>query len=307
MHAYLRAIGFSDEQITEHEMEVLLDTVYRNYDNMVSVIGRDTSTSFLEVSRSLGPGFGLRVCGEKDAHGFHRINYFPYLTGSGITSEENVAIQMRATGDSYAGVLEDGRVGTAIIFALQNPGDYRRELKLGRLGEGRITTTLSALSLSGLVLLPLQDAGEPEDQKIAYYENRTRTVAEAKAGSERAMELLTLQDMDLYAMLQRRALQEDILTIVESYFMPFGMESDQYRILGTIRNVRWESNRITGDDIAILTVQCNGMLFDVCINREDLGGEPAEGRRFKGTIWLQGRVNFAAMRTAEKESFTSLI
>ena len=302
MHSYLRAIGFSDEHITEHEVGVLLDNVYRNYDNMVSVIGKDTATSFLEVSRSCGSGFGIRVCGEKDAHGFHRVNYFPYLTGSGVTSEENVAIQMRASGDSYAGILEDGRVGTALIFALQNPGDYRREMTLGRLEEGRITTTLSALSLSGLILLPMQEEEDSEKRKNSYYEKRVRTVAEAKAGSEKAMELLTLQDMDLYAMLQRRAQQEDILTIVESYFMPYGMESDQYRILGTIRNVREEGNKLTGEEIVILTVLCNGMMFDVCINRADLGGEPAVGRRFKGTVWLQGRVNFTVRNTARTGS-----
>ena len=83
MHSYLRASGFSDEHITEHEVGVLLDNVYRNYDNMVSVMGSDTTTTFMEVSRSCGTGFGLRVCGEKDAHGFHRINYFPDLLPPG--------------------------------------------------------------------------------------------------------------------------------------------------------------------------------------------------------------------------------
>ena len=294
MHSYLRAIGFSDEHLTEHDVGVLLDNVYRNYDSMVSVMGSDTTTAFLEVSRACGSGFGLRVCGEKDAYGFHRINYFPYLAGRGITSEENVAIQVRAFGDSYTGVLEDGRVGAALIFALQNPGDYRRELKLE---EGRITTTLSALSLSGLILLPMLQTEEAEDQKKTYYEKRSRIVAEAKGGSEKAMELLTLQDMDLYAMLLKRAQQEDILSIVESYFMPYGMESDQYRILGTIQEIRREQNRFTREEIVILTVLCNGMQFNVCINRADLVGEPEAGRRFKGTVWLQGRVNFTTKKS----------
>ena len=302
MHSYLRAIGFSDEHISEHEMGIMLDNVYRNYDNMVSVMGRDTTSTFLEVSRSCGKGFGLRVCGEKDAYGFHRINYFPYLYGRGITSEENVAIQVRASGDSYTGVLEDGRVGVSLIFALQNPGDYRRELRLGRLEEGRITTTLSALSLSGLVILPVKEDADSEDGRKEYYEKRIRTVAEAKAGSEKAMELLTLQDMDLYAMLQRRAQTEDILTIVESYFMPYGMESDQYKILGTICSVRTETNKLSREEVVILTVLCNGMQFDVCINKKDLGGESAPGRRFKGTVWLQGRVNFTTRNTARSGS-----
>jgi len=302
MHSYLRAIGFSDELMTEHEMGSILDGVYRNYDNLVSVIGRDTTTSFLEVSRSCGTGFGLRVCGEKDAYGFHRTDYFPYLTGSGITSDENVAIQVRASGDSYIGILEDGRVGMSLIFALQNPGDYRRELKLGRLEEGRVTTTLSALSVSGLILLPVKEEEDPDEERKDYYEKRVRTVADAKSGSESAMEKLTLQDMELYTMLQRRVQQEDILSIVESYFMPYGMESDQYRILGTIRKVRTEKNKISKEEIVIMTILCNGMQFDVCINRADLGGEPEAGRRFKGIIWLQGRVNFTVRSTARSGS-----
>ena len=151
---------------------------------------------------------------------------------------------------------------------------------------------------SQLILLPIQEEEDPENKKKDYYEKRVRTVAEAKAGSEKAMETLTLQDMDLYAMLQRRVQQEDILSIVESYFMPYGMESDQYRMLGTIQNVRTERNKLSKEEIVILTVLCNGMQFDVCINRADLGGEPEVGRRFKGTVWLQGRVNFTVRNTA---------
>ncbi|MBQ1207510.1 MAG: DUF3881 family protein, partial [Lachnospiraceae bacterium] len=37
-----------------------------------------------------------------------------------------------------------------------------------------------------------------------------------------------------------------------------------------------------------LTVSCNGLNFQVCINEADLVGIPAPGRRFKGTVWMQG-------------------
>ena len=37
-------------------------------------------------------------------------------------------------------------------------------------------------------------------------------------------------------------------------------------------------------------IKVNDMNMDVCINEQDLVGEPAEGRRFKGSIWLQGAV-----------------
>ena len=39
-----------------------------------------------------------------------------------------------------------------------------------------------------------------------------------------------------------------------------------------------------------MTVESNDLTFDVCINRKDLLGEPEVGRRFKGTVWMQGSV-----------------
>ena len=41
-----------------------------------------------------------------------------------------------------------------------------------------------------------------------------------------------------------------------------------------------------------MTLNCNDMIFDMCINQDDLYGEPAVGRRFKGIIWMQGYINF---------------
>ena len=38
--------------------------------------------------------------------------------------------------------------------------------------------------------------------------------------------------------------------------------------------------------------QLNELTFDICINKEDLFGEPEVGRRFKGFIWMQGYINF---------------
>ena len=47
-----------------------------------------------------------------------------------------------------------------------------------------------------------------------------------------------------------------------------------------------------GDKICLLTLDCNDLIYDVCINEKDLLGEPAIGRRFKGVIWMQGKVNY---------------
>jgi hypothetical protein len=74
--------------------------------------------------------------------------------------------------------------------------------------------------------------------------------------------------------------------------MPYGVECDQYSILGEINEVYIDNNRITGEEIVFLTVECNELIFEIAINRADLYGEPAVGRRFKGVVWLQGRIAY---------------
>lgn len=87
-------------------------------------------------------------------------------------------------------------------------------------------------------------------------------------------------------------MNEDILSIVDTYFMPYGIESDQYAILGEILTTSLIKNSRTEEDIYVLTINCNDLIFDLCINKKDLMGEPAPGRRFKGNIWMQGHINF---------------
>ena len=45
---------------------------------------------------------------------------------------------------------------------------------------------------------------------------------------------------------------------------------------------------MTGEQVYQLLVNCNDLIYDVCINKLDLLGEPQPGRRFKGNIWMQG-------------------
>ena len=115
-------------------------------------------------------------------------------------------------------------------------------------------------------------------------------VAQAREGNEEAIENLTLEDMDMYSILSRRVMNEDIFSIVSSTFMPYGIESDQYSILGEILDYTIVENSITKEHIYCMKIECNDLIFDVCINSKDLIGEPAVGRRFKGNIWMQGSV-----------------
>lgn len=117
-------------------------------------------------------------------------------------------------------------------------------------------------------------------------------MAAAKNGDEEAMESLTIEDMDTYAMISQRVENEDVYSIVDSYFMPYGMECDLYNIMGEILDCTRVQNILTGDSIYEMRICCNDIEMDVCINENDLLGEPLRGRRFKGIVWLQGNVDF---------------
>ena len=292
MHSYLRAIGFGYTMKSEYEVQLLLDDVFRSYEHREAVKEEEGNRAFLELTKFYGPELGIKVCGELDGHGFHRQFYFPFLKGSGITTSEDLVIEKRIGGDSYVGICDEGRVGISLIFYVQNPADYHRERILKHLKGKRISTTFSGLALNGMILLPLKVNEKRMEEQKEYFSKRTSLVSAAKNGNQEAIESLTLEDMDLYNMISRRVMQEDVLSIVDTYFMPFGMECDQYQILGTINFYTRVINEYTREVVYQMNVECNGMTFDVCINQKDLLGDPEIGRRFKGTVWLQGNINF---------------
>lgn len=290
MHSYLRAVGFSEIE-DGSELKDLLHDVFYEYD-VRNAVREDKGRAFMEYVKSFAKDMGIVVCGSLDREGFHQEYYFPYLKGKGITTEEDLVIDKRGDSESYTGICEDTRVGVSLIFYLQNPAKYKQENILGHLMSQNISTTFTGLSIEGRILLPIL---KKEDQVICSREaarKRNRLIAQAKQGDEAAMESLTLEDMDIYSSVSRRVQKEDVFSIVESFFMPWGMECDQYQILGEIKSYERVENDSTGERIWRMSLECNDMDFDVCINTKDLIGDPEVGRRFKGVIWLQGRINF---------------
>ena len=122
--------------------------------------------------------------------------------------------------------------------------------------------------------------------------NRNNLIEAARNGDESAMETLTIDDIDLYSRISRRAMKEDLYSIIDSCFMPCGVECDQYSVIGEIKDIQKAKNIYTKEELYVLSLECNDLLFNVCINSQDLIGEPEIGRRFKGQIWLQGTLNF---------------
>ena len=58
-----------------------------------------------------------------------------------------------------------------------------------------------------------------------------------------------MEDMDTYSMISQRIVTDDIFSIVDSYFMPYGIECDQYSVMGEILDFMTFKNIITGEEI----------------------------------------------------------
>ena len=121
---------------------------------------------------------------------------------------------------------------------------------------------------------------------------RLKMIQKAKKGDQVAIENLTLEDMDTYTDITRRIVVEDIMSIVETSFMPFGLEGDRYQLIGEITSVDKVTNKLSGESVWEMQINCNDIDIDICINEKDLFGEPKVGRRFKGCVWLQGQLNY---------------
>lgn len=291
MHQYLEAIGFSDIKTRQKEREMLkeVETDFTGHE----LLSLEENVDFCEYRKEYGSGIGIKVCGQMDVDEiFEREYYFPYFEGSGATSHADVVVEKKLDQESYLGVCEDARVGVSIIFQVQNGIEYMRERELGNLAKHSVNVTLSGLARSGKILFPVIKNEATEQVKREDARNRMMLQSAARQGSHEAIESLTLDDIDTYTKVSQRIIKEDVFSIVETYFMPYGLECTSYSVLGVILDMRMIVNEATKKNLYVFTLDINDMTFDVCVPADRLLGEPEIGRRFKGEIWLQGHINF---------------
>ncbi len=290
MHSFMRAIGF--EQMNNTQLDEILSQVVE-YPNYMNVATDSQGNEFVEYSKDFGESIGICICGSYMENGdFEMDYYYPYFRGTGSNSEEQIEIEKHSDKEAYAAVCDDIKVGVTLIFYLQNVAEFlmNKILKEHKC-VSNLSVTMAGLSLEGKILLPINKSEKQIQKNEKMTQNRNHLIAAARDGDEDAIESLTLEDIDTYSMISRRIVNEDILSIVDSYFMPHGIESDQYSVLGEILDCYYVTNNETQQRICILTIDTNDLIYNICINEKDLLGEPKVGRRFKGKIWMQGRIN----------------
>lgn len=290
MHRYLRAIGFS-KIIRNREVRELLNEVRRDPTAVLSL--GDGVEHFEFIDRSFGDGIGIRLFGDIDEESRWREQYyFPYVESGVISTTKYCSVERHSDQMSFGGIIDDPAMGISLIFYLSNGVEYVNEQRKRRERLPVRGISLNGLCVSGKILLPVYKTDQEREKLKIAAKNRVALLEAAKNGDENAIESLAIEDMNLFQKVSQRISREDLYTIVDTCFMPYGLESDQYAVVGEIQSVEKVKNRISGEECWRLTMECNDVLLTVTMNEQDLLGEPAVGRRFKGDIWLQGTILF---------------
>ena len=253
----------------------------------------EIETLFGEFRVAAGPSFGLSVCGTFEEDDTFTLEYaYPYFLTDNVSSSEEITVEGRIDNESYAGTVDDLRVGVTIIFRLQNIIDHMKRVSRRNGEHAPVSVSLSALSIEGTVMMPIHKTDQDRRRSRIVAENRMNLMTRARDGDENAMRDLTLEDMDNYSVVMDKIQSEDVFSLVDTYFMPYGAECDLYSVLCEIVTCDPVFNIYTGEKLYRMTLDCNGLPFDLLINSRDLYGEPAAGRRFRGIVWMQGTVHY---------------
>ncbi|MBQ6679099.1 MAG: DUF3881 family protein [Lachnospiraceae bacterium] len=289
MHDFLRAVGFRSVR-TKAQLKKIVDWVLEQPDQM-SIVSSDHESNLVQASREVANRAGITVIGELSERGdVIPEYYFPYVSSTHISSDARITYEHQSAKTGYIGMCEDYRLGMALIFTVRNVTEVYRNAQGFPAEPDFSRVAFSALAKDGTVLLPLQQSARVLKQEREMGLSREQLLEDAHMGDPKAMERLAKQEMDRYDRVIKRIRETDVFTLVNSFFMPHGMESDQYYFMGKILSKQLLENHLTQERFYRMIVESNGMELTVSINEEDLTGTPEVGCRIKCHAWLIGEL-----------------
>lgn len=289
MILYIRALGFSDYD-TKEKAEHLVGEIIADPTGKYLYEVKDEGI-YVEYHKTYGKKFGLAIRGtinEEEEISVHTL--LPYSEGNYLTETQEVDVVKLEEKDVYHVFCEEQDSGTPISFYLQNVKEY---LEVEEDDEVFIEgVKLMAYCVEGTVILPIDKDEtdlllEEEEDKI-----RRELLEQAREGDEEAINRLDEEAIEASRILQERLKNEDILSVLEGFYVPVGDEDDIYSILGNITEIELLTNRLTNEEIFRLKVMCMSIPLDLFINKTDLIGYPSLGMRIKATCWMHGDIVF---------------
>ena len=155
MHRFLRAAGFSMYQ-KKKDIRALLRCLAREAGTS-SCLQLDRETELYEIKTEVAPGIGVAMYGELNEQDEMEIEYYyPYILNEEVTSRAECSIQRHTEKETYAGLLDEYKVGLSLIFYLLNPIEYRECYRKERERLQVTSVSLAGFANRGKVLLPIK-------------------------------------------------------------------------------------------------------------------------------------------------------
>jgi hypothetical protein len=296
MHLFLRTIGFAgiDTPAKENRLirRLIREAIAANSVKYLKYPDDNGKSGIGIIEASCGKDIGICIKGSYNGSDKFKMEYYyPYLKSDCLSNIDELSIERHADKDSYAILCDEIKSGVTLIFYLQNIYDYFK-YKTGRKTICGRSVALSGLSNDGRILFPTLKSDKQLRKIRQDALVRNQLIDAARNGDEEALENLTIEDLDTYSQISQRVEKEDIYSVVDTTFMPYGIECDQYTVIGEILDVAYQDNVLTGERVCIMQLDCNDIILKAAINTADLLGEPEVGRRFKGSMWISAEVNF---------------
>ena len=290
MHKYLRSIGFRNYGKREFD-EWLYGKALVNPDKMSEALDME-GNEIIELRKEVSAGMGICMRGFRARVGrFVMDHYFPYREAVRKANALETSVIPQTDRNGLFGMNDDTRLGLDLVYYVQ---DMMRFLKSDQSRNSKVFfggTSLMGLSSGGKIIMPVQKTAEAIERTEKAKAKRSELLLAAREGDESAYEALSIDEMDTYNALAGRVGQEDVYSIIDTSFMPSGVEMDKYMIIAEITGIHRFLNKTSSQTVYVFSLKSNQMEFDLTINEADLLGVPEVGRRFKGDMWLQGKVN----------------
>lgn len=316
MHQFLKSIGFHEYHTRANEQE-LFELICSEPDATHLLYDEEKECQIAYYSKEVAPGVGIMVYGEFDydeeGEIFYPVYYYPYVENVHVSGKNVCEIFRRNAFEDYIANCDDYRFGVTLIFHVVNQAQLREELtkrsenqkqaenKRRNENEKRyrkqnqkfieLRYALTALAESGKILMPVMKTKAQVEEAKEESRKRSRLIERAKNENEEAITALMVNEMQMYTKMKDLIYQSDLYTLIDTYFMPNGVECDMYSLMGDIIELNKIQNQITKEWIYSMLIECNEVVMRVTINEKDLLGEPEVGRRFKGVVWMQAYVS----------------
>lgn len=290
MHSYLRTVGF-DGPNCNNNIRYLLNKIIKE-DETVNKMEKKENES-VEIFKHFSEHMGITFHGEFLAEDeFYCDFYYPFALPIKYMQYDEINIEKNVMSMSFYASCEDTKLGFSLIFFIQNGLDYINFDNNRGISKLSARVGLVAMSLSGRILMPIKKDDTYDVLSDELHRYRGEVLKEAKKGNQEAIDAMAIDEMNEYNRICKRMVNEDILSIVDTSMIPYGIECDKYQIIGEIQDIVEDKNGISDEEILEMLIDCNDISITLLINKKDLLGIPKIGRRFKGVVWMQGRIEF---------------